>query len=110
VNLPSSCLKLYKIQTKSENHETCPHVMISYVPPIKIVLLDGHLFSIVVYNQKQGNTILKSVNLNPWSVLPSGQPPQGRRLLYNRINYIRIWQWLHKNNNEVKYYNSSQGP
>jgi hypothetical protein len=22
---------LYKTQTKSENHETCPHVMISYV-------------------------------------------------------------------------------
>jgi hypothetical protein len=25
------CLKLYKTQTKSENHETCWHVMISYV-------------------------------------------------------------------------------
>jgi hypothetical protein len=24
-------LKLYKTQTKSENHETCRHVMISYV-------------------------------------------------------------------------------
>jgi hypothetical protein len=32
--LPSSCLKLYKTQTKSENHETCPHVMISYVEDV----------------------------------------------------------------------------
>jgi hypothetical protein len=29
--LPSSCLKMYKTLTKSENHETCPHVMISLV-------------------------------------------------------------------------------
>jgi hypothetical protein len=26
--------KLYKTQTKSENHETCPHVMISYVEAV----------------------------------------------------------------------------
>jgi hypothetical protein len=30
----SVILKLYKTQTKSENHETCQHVMISYVEPI----------------------------------------------------------------------------
>jgi hypothetical protein len=29
--LPSSCLKWYKTQTNSENHETCLQVMISYV-------------------------------------------------------------------------------
>jgi hypothetical protein len=26
--------KMYKPQTKSENHETCRHVMISYVEPM----------------------------------------------------------------------------
>jgi hypothetical protein len=25
---------LYKTQTKSENHETCPHVIISYVEAV----------------------------------------------------------------------------
>jgi hypothetical protein len=25
---------LYKTQTKSKNHETCPHVMISYVEAV----------------------------------------------------------------------------
>jgi hypothetical protein len=30
-------LKLYKTQTKSENHETCRHVMISYVDTDKIL-------------------------------------------------------------------------
>ena len=35
---PRTCdpvvLKLYKIQTKSENHETCPHIMISYIEDV----------------------------------------------------------------------------
>jgi hypothetical protein len=34
----------------------------------------GHLFSIIVYNQKQGNTILKSSIFHPSNVFPSGQP------------------------------------
>jgi hypothetical protein len=32
VNLPSTCL--YKTQIKSENHETCPRVMISYIEAV----------------------------------------------------------------------------
>jgi hypothetical protein len=34
----------------------------------------GYLFLIVVCNQKQGYTMLKSINLRPRSVFPLGQP------------------------------------
>ena len=47
-NLRTNCFKIYKMQTKFENHETCRDVMISYVEDV-IKIWEG-LVHVITYD------------------------------------------------------------
>jgi hypothetical protein len=49
---------LYKTQTKSENHETCPRVMISYIEPV-IKMWENFEKAVMHYVQKPKRSTLK---------------------------------------------------